>query len=245
DPGTLKAAVQTVLSRSLDHLVLAPRFTIGRWIEILFTSYFLVAFLLYYRPWAAQNPRSRAYIGIGAFNLLRRDVYEAVGTHQKIAFEIVDDMELGKLVKRNSFRQMVMIGHEFISVRWVQGFRGVMNGLMKNAFAGLGYSLARLVLSTVITLAVNMMPFILVFSKEDLVAGVNRVSLVIIFLIYLAGIRYNSYSVVSFPMHAISSLLVVCIVWRSAVSILKSGGVTWRDTFYNLKALKKRHSPLC
>ena len=56
---------------------------------------FGVLFNLKTRIWALRRPRSRAYVGVGAFNLVRRETYERVGGHRSVAFEVVDDLKLG------------------------------------------------------------------------------------------------------------------------------------------------------
>ena len=45
-----------------------------------------------------------ARMGVGAFNLIRRGVYEAVGTYERLRLEVLDDMKLGKVVKKAGYR---------------------------------------------------------------------------------------------------------------------------------------------
>lgn len=75
-----------------------------------------------------SNPNSRAYVGVGAFQLLRRSTYEAIGTHKRLAMEVVDDMKLAKLVKQSGFRSCVAIAQEFVTVRWHAGAGNVIRG---------------------------------------------------------------------------------------------------------------------
>src|SRR5216684_3151017 len=55
-------------------------------------------------PYRVTNPDSWTYVGVGAFQLLRRSAYEAAGTHRRLAMEVVDDMKVGKIVKQAGFR---------------------------------------------------------------------------------------------------------------------------------------------
>ncbi len=43
------------------------------------------------RPWKIRDPKARDHIGVGAFNLIRRSAYEAIGTYEKLRLEVVDD----------------------------------------------------------------------------------------------------------------------------------------------------------
>ena len=98
-PDLLRRSVALAEQQQWDHMPLfgtAKMFTIGERIAM---TFFALCFLLNVRPWHVSNPRSRFYAGIGAFQLIRRSAYEAIGTHRRLAMEVVDDMKLGKLVK--------------------------------------------------------------------------------------------------------------------------------------------------
>ncbi len=93
----------TAISRAMhgarDHLAVSPQLTMpGMWLQI-FGGTFMIFFGIYARPWKAVDSQSRRYIGIGAFNLVRAEVYRAVGGHTRIAMRPDDDMKLGQLIK--------------------------------------------------------------------------------------------------------------------------------------------------
>ncbi len=100
-PSTVSKAVTYLLDNQLDHLTLASEVRMPGVMLGMFTAAFGIFFSLYARPWKAKNPRSSKYVGIGGFNMVRAEVYRAVGTHQAIAMRPDDDMKLGKLIKKN------------------------------------------------------------------------------------------------------------------------------------------------
>jgi hypothetical protein len=55
---------------------------------------------------------------------------------------------------------------------------------------------------------------------------------------HLAFQKYHPQSLAFFPLHPLASLLMLIIMWRSAILITRSGGVWWRETFYPLPRLK-------
>ena len=59
-------------------------------------TFFGMAFHMATNPSGVVNPRSSTYMGVGAFQLLKRSAYEASGTHRRLAMEVIDDMKLGK-----------------------------------------------------------------------------------------------------------------------------------------------------
>ena len=55
-------------------------------------------------------------MGVGAFNLVRRSTYEAVGTYKALRMEVLDDMKLGKVIKNAGFAPRVVFGEDLISL---------------------------------------------------------------------------------------------------------------------------------
>src|SRR5690606_31145145 len=77
EPTALGRAVEFARTRGLDHLTVAPQLVLPSLAVQAFVGTFLTLFSLFARPWRCRDPRSRAHLGIGAFNLLRREAYWA------------------------------------------------------------------------------------------------------------------------------------------------------------------------
>jgi len=140
-PDLLRRAIALAEKNQWDHLPLladAKLFTFG---EKMVMTFFACAFVLATRPWSVSNPKSGAYIGIGAFQLIRRSVYEKMGTHRRLAMEVVDDVKVGKLVKEAGCRSGVGKAGPAVSVHWHAGVRNLIRGTEKNFFAAANYSL--------------------------------------------------------------------------------------------------------
>ncbi|HEY2103228.1 MAG TPA: glycosyltransferase family 2 protein, partial [Chthoniobacterales bacterium] len=103
-PDCLRRAIAYAEAEGADHLVLFPRTIMKRPGEKMMLAFFQLMFVFGHRPWKVADPKAKDHIGVGAFNLVRRNVYEAVGTYQALRFEVVDDMKLGKVVKNAGFR---------------------------------------------------------------------------------------------------------------------------------------------
>ena len=91
--------------------------------------------------------------------MLKRSAYEASGTHQRLAMEVVDDMRLGKIVKQAGFRSGVGVAQDYLVVRWQSGVRNLINGVTKNFFAGAGFSVPRVIVAITALLVTNLLPF--------------------------------------------------------------------------------------
>lgn len=235
----LSRAAEEAEKYRLDHLVLIPELVYREWIEAVFSSAFGMAFFRRFRIWAARDPKSKAYVGMGAFNFIKRGAYEKIGTHQKIAFDILDDMDLGKLVKESGFRQMAIFAKDLLKVRWVESVSGVIRSIEKNAFAGLGYNVFGVIFVTAACLLADVLPFLFLFYAEGPALYFASAAVGLIFASYAVCMKNNSLTLYTFPFHPIGSILLLALIWRSALITLVQGGVRWRGTFYSLKELKK------
>ena len=238
EPTALRRAVGFMERERLDHLTAIPDVRVpGLALNALVTA-FGVFFMLYARPWKARDPNSRCHIGVGAFNLIRRAVYRAVGTHRAIAMRPDDDLKLGKLVKKKGFRQDVVQGKDFIVVEWYSSVREMIDGLMKNAFAGVDYSLVALAGSTLALVLMNVWPFVALLTTHGATRALNGVSVMLIVLLFWTSTRYTGGRlgyVLAFPA---AVLLFVYIMWRSALVAVVRGTVTWRGTAYPLAQMR-------
>jgi len=239
EKSSLRRAVALAQQGALDHLTLIANVEMRDFWETVALSFFGLAFYLGNAPHRVSNAKSAAYIGVGAFQLLKRSVYEQIGTHRKLAMEVVDDMKLGKLVKLGGFRSGVAIAEEFVSVRWHSGLGNVVRGVTKNFFAVFGYNL---VFAAVILLGVVMLqllPFAGVFLAHGWTRGFYTLAVLIMLGMHAGVDLANGVSPLYALTHPIGALLFCYMIVRSVVVTLWRGGVTWRGTFYPLKELKK------
>ncbi len=125
-PDCLRRAIAYAEAERADHIVLLPRVLMKRPGEKMMVGFFQLLFVFGHRPWKVADPKAKDHMGVGAFNLVRRSTYEAVGTYERLRFEIVDDMKFGKVIKNAGFRQRVVLGDDLIAIRWAHGARGVV-----------------------------------------------------------------------------------------------------------------------
>jgi cellulose synthase/poly-beta-1,6-N-acetylglucosamine synthase-like glycosyltransferase len=236
-----------VLSRALayaetegaDHLVLFPRMIMRSAGEKMMIAFFQTLFVFGHRPWKVADPKTKDHMGVGAFNLIRRRVYDAVGGYQALRFEVVDDMKLGKVVKKAGYRQRNVYGADLISLRWVTGAMGMVNNLTKNSFAIMSFQWWRALLSAFALAFLNLMPFFGIWLAHGWARLPYAVALASIFGIYVGMSWESDIPAYYFVLHPIGAALFVYIMLRSMVLTLARGGVVWRGTFYSLEELRK------
>ncbi|HEX2094133.1 MAG TPA: glycosyltransferase family 2 protein [Longimicrobiaceae bacterium] len=238
DPTAVARGVAYMRQTGTDHLAAGPRVVLPSLPLRVFVVAFTLFFSLAFRPWRARDPRSRAHIGVGAFNLLRAEAYRALGGHRPIAMRPDDDLKLGKLVKKHGFRQDFVNGAGVVSVEWYASFGELVRGLMKNGFAGVDYRLSLVVLSTVAQLLFFVLPWVAVLvtrgTTQLLFGGAVLASL----LLYAGAAREQRVSPLYGLAFPLASLAFLYIVWRATLTTLANDGIDWRGTHYPLDQLR-------
>jgi cellulose synthase/poly-beta-1,6-N-acetylglucosamine synthase-like glycosyltransferase len=234
----IRKAISYASRQKLDHLTVMPQEDMSGVLLGMALGAFAVFFSFFARPWRAGNPRSSFFIGVGAFNLVRADVYRAIGGHQAIAMRPDDDLKLGKLIKLRGGRQELLFGHEMISVEWYASLRELIDGLMKNMFSGVEYRVSAILAATGILLFFVIWPYLAVWLSSGATFWLYLCVIVSLTLIYLETARAHRltlWQVIGFPL---STLIFIYILWRSMILTLWHDGIWWRDTHYSLADLR-------
>ncbi len=238
NPSAVSRAVHYLQANRLDHLAVMPAVRMPTLALRLFCSAFGVFFSAYMRQWKAKDPRSRRFVGVGAFNLVARDAYRAIGTHQAIAMRPDDDIKLGKLLKRAGYRQELVFGMGMLVVEWYSSLREMIDGLMKNSFAGLEYSVPMSLAGGVAVLLLNVWPFMAIFVVKGPAWILYLLAVIALLLFISDGNRFYRLPGWYALAHPLSALLFVYIIWKSMLLTLWTGGISWRGTHYPLALLK-------
>jgi glycosyltransferase involved in cell wall biosynthesis len=238
-PDALRRALVCAEETGADHLVLFPTALMHSLSERMMFAFFPTLVAFGHRPWKVADPRTRDYVGMGAFNMIRRPVYEELGVRQALRMDVLDDMKLGKLVKEGGYAQRVAAGYGLLSLRWGHGALGVLDNLTKNLFALMLYRWPRTLGATFLVLLLNLGPFAgLVFAPGWARLG-YALAVGALALLYFGMSRYSRISPLYVLLHPVSTLLFAGTLLRSMVLTLGRGGVVWRGTKYPLDELRK------
>lgn len=239
EPDALRRAVRYAVHDRLDMLTLFPHMIPGGFWENALIVFFSLAFMAGTKPRLVRNPLEKsAYVGIGAFNLVRRTAYDSTGGHTRLAMEILDDVRLGQMLKDHEFRCDILTAGPFVSVRWQHSLWGAIRGLEKNGFAALHFSTPRLIAMSVLLTLGGLSPYLVPLFCHDARAWGYLATVLIMHVTfgYLGWKMARSYWLwLVFP---VAQMLLVFSFARSGWVTLRQGGVRWRDTFYPLATLK-------
>ncbi len=238
-PDSLRRAVAYAEAEGAHHVVLFPRMIMESPGERMMIAFFQVLFVFGHRPWRVANPKARDHMGVGAFNLVRRSVYDAVGTYRALRMEVIDDMKLGKIVKNAGFAQRNVSGEDLISLRWAKGAFGIVNNLTKNFFAVLSFQWPRTVVTIVGLGFLNLGPFLGIWFAHGWARVPYAIALSSLFAIYCGMSLRSPIPPYYFFLHPVSTGLFMYILLRSMVHALWNDGIVWRGTKYPLEELRK------
>jgi len=238
-PDSVRRALAYAEAEAADHLVLFPRMIMKRSGEKMMIAFFQTLFVFGHRPWKVADPKTKDHIGVGAFNMIRRTVYDSVGTFAALRFEVLDDMKLGKMVKNAGYAQRNVFGADLISIRWAKGAMGVVDNLTKNFFAIMSFQWPRALASCVALAFLNLMPFVGIAFAHGWARTGYAIALFSMFSIYVGMSTKSDIPSYYFILHPISTALFVYTMLRSTFLTLGRGGVVWRGTFYPLDDLRK------
>jgi hypothetical protein len=235
----LRLVIALAEMKGWDHLTLLAAPKLHTFGEKMALTFFGTCFLLGTRPWSANNPKSRGYSGIGAFQMVRRSAYEKAGTHRRLAMEVVDDLKLGKIVKEAGFRSGVARGEDAVSVHWHAGLVNIVRGTTKNFFAAAGFKLWMIGLQVAGTLAMFVLPIVALPFLRGWALAFATIAAGLALIIAAGAAKGIGASPAYGLTYPLGAVIICWMLIRSTVVTLWQGGVTWRGTFYPIEDLKR------
>lgn len=236
---TISRAVSYYLKNNLDHLSLLFKNTTRGW---LLNSLILdggMALLLLFKPWRVRKDTSSCFIGIGAFNMVRKSVYRDIGGHHSFRMHPIDDVMLGKRVKQSGYRQDCLVAQEYVTVPWYDSVQEMIGGLLKNTFSVLHYRLAFVPLQLLVIFTANIYPLFGTIWGEGPVQAICLCSLLIRLVLFSGGLLFLGLPVWYLAGSFLTPVISAYIVIKSAFVTTRNNGIFWRGSFYPLRDLKK------
>ncbi|WP_243149675.1 glycosyltransferase family 2 protein [Thermaerobacter sp. PB12/4term] len=236
-PDTVRRAVDHALRHGLDHLTVAPLLTVRGLALAAWVGLFTLLFIASERPHRVRDPRCRHGVGVGAFNLIRRAVYEAIGTHRAIALRPDDDRQLGRQVKRHGYVQDMLVGGERIRVAWYHTLREAFRGLEKNTLASMNYRWDIALVGLAAVALAMLLPWIALILGAGWIRWTAAAAIIAIAAGYLLANPPPLWrGLLVLP---VGSVVLVYALARALVVTALRGGVHWGGRFFPLEQLRQ------
>ncbi len=241
DKNLISRAVSKVLGEGLDALTLVPRLIcLDRWTKM--TLPFLSTFLhSRYSPLRVNDPMHGIGYFFGSFYVIKRKIYEAIGTHSGVRNELVEDGALGSRVKKSGYKLKMFSGENLITAVWARDFSSLWNGLGRLVIPLYVTNRFQAIAISIITFFLFLTPFIIfpysAFFLDNMITKILfAVSGAICVLVTLAGMIEASASLKLNVIYALAAPLAAVIIAMGFLSGVVKGkrrkGVTWRARNY-------------
>lgn len=116
----------------------------------------------------------------------RKEAYDAIGGHESVKSEIIEDVELAKQVKRKGFRLRMFDGIGTITCRMYQSEQEIFEGLRKNFLEGFNNSIPAFLAAALLHLVVYILPFITlivsIFTEDAVLFFLSLSCITLIFI---------------------------------------------------------------
>lgn len=233
-PSCIAKAVAYMDRHELDHLTMIPDFIGPHALSKWYASFIFMSASSFGQLWKIKDPKASHSLGVGAFNLVKREAYEKIGTHEAFSYVTTDDAELGKRIKQGGYRQDAVYGTRMIGVwNWYESLSQLIGSVEKSVF-----SYPKAVITAVSCLLTMIYPWIGLFIgplSARVLCGVSIVSVLWLYFIYS---RYSGSGFWYGIAHPLIGLILTIGGFRGAYRAGRRGGMTWRGTTYDRTHLK-------
>jgi len=129
EPDAVSASMSVVLNKKFDLLSLLPRLESHTfWETTLVPLAASAASTMYLVPLCNNNQMKRTAFANGQFLLIRRDVYDAMGTHAVVKDRYCEDVAIARLLKSSGYRPRVSWGNDWARVRMYSSLSAIFKG---------------------------------------------------------------------------------------------------------------------
>lgn len=244
EPDSILSAITYAQANELDHLALLPddRSQHEKFLVPLFVFAFGGLFIQRIKAKEIGKFGSKSYVGVGAFNLVRRSTFDKTPGFEWLKMEVIDDGGVGLMVHNAEGKSALLDSNGLLSFEWYPTLREAIRGLEKNAFAGFAnYSFPKAIIMVISMWLTAFFPIITGIVTQNILL----ITLTLFFYSFLpalstvvmrSGVKIKPLIAASLP---IGYFFISLGVLNSTLKAMKNGGLRWRDTFYSLDELRK------
>ena len=160
-PACLAQVAAFAEERGSDLLTLLPRLVnLSFWERVVQPAIGQLVLAWFPSKWINDPARPKAASANGPFLLFRRAAYDAIGGHEAVKGDIVEDLTLARRIKESGRRLSYVLGTELQRLRMYTSFREIWNGWSKNFHVAVGGNVAGAAIAAAGLLAVFVLPWL-------------------------------------------------------------------------------------
>ena len=136
-PNALSASMESARKHGADLYTVMTEQLMGTFWEKAVLPLVMTALSVGFSPHKVNDPKTRDAIANGQYILIKRSVYDAIGGHEKLHNQIVEDKAISEQVKWNGYRLIVADGRGVAKTRMYTSLPQMWEGWTKNIYLGL------------------------------------------------------------------------------------------------------------
>jgi cellulose synthase/poly-beta-1,6-N-acetylglucosamine synthase-like glycosyltransferase len=239
-PRTISVAVAYAQQTGADLLSVLPVLEMKGFWENVVQPVCSGVMMIWFRPDKVNDPARRNAYANGAFMLMKRSAYEAIGTHEAVRQQVNEDMHMAARIKAASMRLVVVRGADLYACRMYTSLRQTIRGWSRIFFGTFGTP-ARLAASLTVLVVMGLLPYAaaalgwataasgwpyVACGALGTAAAMLQISAIYRFYSLISARKWLAWT---YPLGAL--VAIICVI--SAMTKLRKGAkVVWRSTAY-------------
>jgi len=248
-PTTLSSCYTKAIETDADMFTIMTFQIMGSFWEKVVMPIVMTALSVGFSPRKVNEPKSKDAIANGQFILIKRSVYDAIGGHESVKDQIVEDKAIAEQVKWNGYRLIVANGYSVAKTRMYTSLAEMWEGWTKNIYLGLSDRPSLMLLGVfgafILLVAALVLPLWPLLGIFWYLQGDSWMALVVIFeslilwaiVIYVRarvaiGMGISPWYAFTLPLgSAVFAAMMLVSTWK----IISGQGVTWKGRIYTQK----------
>lgn len=199
-----------------------------------------------FSPRKVNDPKRKDAIANGQFIFIKRSVYDAIGGHESVKDQIVEDKAISEKVKWSGYRLIVADGMQVARTRMYTSLAEMWEGWTKNIYLGLREQIGLIVLGAfgalVTVIAALVLPLWPLLGLLWLLRSGGWIAIVIILeALILWGVLIYVRAMVAQDMNIprwyalttpLGAAIFAAMMFTSTWKVISGQGVTWRGRKY-------------
>ena len=245
-PTTLSSCYAKAIETDADMFTIMTFQIMGSFWEKVVMTIVMTALSVGFSPRKVNDPESKDAIANGQFILIKRSVYDAIGGHESVKDQIVEDKAIAEQVKWNGYRLIVANGYSVAKTRMYTSLAEMWEGWTKNIYLGLSDRPSLMLLGTfgafILLVAALVLPLWPLLGIFWYLQGGSWMALVVIFeslilcaiVIYVRarvsiGMGISPWYAFTLPLGA---SVFAAMMFTSGWKVISGKGVTWKGRIY-------------
>jgi chlorobactene glucosyltransferase len=245
-PSALSACYAKAIETNADMFTILTFQILGSFWERVVMPIVMTALSVGFSPRKVNDPASKDAIANGQFIMIKRSVYDAIGGHESVKDQIVEDKAISEQVKWNGYRLIVANGYSVARTRMYTSLPEMWEGWTKNIYLGLSDRPSLMILGAfgafLLLFAALVLPLWPLLGVLWLLQGGGSLALAVVgealllwaIVIYAraqvaTGMGISPWYALTLPLGAaVFAAMMFTSTWR----VLFGKGVTWKGRMY-------------